>query len=700
MDTNDDKESMFSYSEFLDSLKSLSFLTGVLIALSYWIVDTFIDAVILQDETFIQLLTKPDTYVISIRLAFSATVIIIFFIVGVLLNRSRRAIEALRSSEERFRALYNDNPLMLFTIDENGMVLSVNQFGIDQLGYPKEQLVGQPVINIFNEEDRSLAKEYLKQCFAEPNKVHNWELRKIHQDGTVIYVRDTVWVMDDVDGKPTALNVCEDITERKQVEKALIESENKYRTLFEQSADAILIIEGDKFVDFNQATLKMLGYKSKEELLNTHPSELSPEMQPDGRNSLEKANEILSTFDQGSIRFEWDHKRQNGEVFPVEVLLTTVPFGERKFLHVVWRDITERRHAEELLRESNERFRAAFADAAIGMTLVSPDHRIIEANQAYCNMLGYSKDELEGVFFEDITHPDDVELSLDHHHKLIAGEFDHYHIEKRYLHKQGHELWGHLSVSLVRDKDGVPLYSVAQIQDITERKQVEDELHQYQMQLRNLVSEITIAEEQERRRIAVELHDNIIQDLGLCKIKLGELVQRLSADDCLPLAEATRVLIEQTIRESRLLVFDLSLPILYDLGFEEAVKWLAEQTEKKFNISCVVQDDGQPKPMKKEMKVLLYKATRELMANVTKHAHAKKVNISIHRVNDRIDISVQDDGVGFDSAHIESCSREALKFGLFGIKERLNLMSGFVKISSLPDSGTTITLTAPLELDH
>ena len=83
MDTNDDKESMFSYSEFLDSLKSLSFLAGVLIALSYWIVDTFIDAVILQDETFIQLLTKPDTYVISIRLAFSAAVIVIFFIVGV-----------------------------------------------------------------------------------------------------------------------------------------------------------------------------------------------------------------------------------------------------------------------------------------------------------------------------------------------------------------------------------------------------------------------------------------------------------------------------------------------------------------------------------------------------------------------------------------------------------------------------------------
>ena len=196
------------------------------------------------------------------------------------------------------------------------------------------------------------------------------------------------------------------------------------------------------------------------------------------------------------------------------------------------------------------------------------------------------------------------------------------------------------------------------------------------------------------------MHDNIIQDLGLSKIKMGEIIQHLSSNDCLPLAEETRMLIGQIIRESRSLVFDLSFPILYDLGFEEAVKWLAEQTEKKSNISCVVQDDGQLKPMSKEMKVLLFKATRELMINITKHSHAKEVTITIHRIKGRISVSVQDDGVGFDSAEIGSSSREALKFGLFGIKERLNLMSGSVKISSLPDSGTHITLTAPLELDH
>jgi diguanylate cyclase (GGDEF)-like protein/PAS domain S-box-containing protein len=139
-------------------------------------------------------------------------------------------------------------------------------------------------------------------------------------------------------------------------------------------------------------------------------------------------------------------------------------------------EIKERKLAEETLRESNERFRAAYEEAAIGMGMVSLDHKIIEANLAFHNMLGYSNDELIGVNFKDITHPDDVETSINQHHNLITGKIANYHFEKRYIHKQGHVLWVLLSVSLVRDKDATPIYAIAQMQDITERKQVEEKL--------------------------------------------------------------------------------------------------------------------------------------------------------------------------------------------------------------------------------
>ncbi len=128
-----------------------------------------------------------------------------------------------------------------------------------------------------------------------------------------------------------------------------------YRELFERSADAILIIEENRFVECNQATVTMLGYDDREQLLRTHPSELSPPTQPDGRSSYEKADEMMAhAFALGSHRFEWEHRRRNGQVFPVEVLLTAVERDGRKILHVVWRDISERRRLEAHLRHTQK----------------------------------------------------------------------------------------------------------------------------------------------------------------------------------------------------------------------------------------------------------------------------------------------------------------------------------------------------------
>ena len=127
-------------------------------------------------------------------------------------------------------------------------------------------------------------------------------------------------------------------------------ADDLYRQYFECTGDAFLIIEGDVFVDCNQATVEMLRYRTRDELLQTHPSQLSPEFQSDGRRSFDKANEMMAVAaERGSHRFEWEHKRADGEVFPVEVLLTAVSAADRPLLHVVWRDLTERRRLEDHL---------------------------------------------------------------------------------------------------------------------------------------------------------------------------------------------------------------------------------------------------------------------------------------------------------------------------------------------------------------
>jgi signal transduction histidine kinase len=204
-----------------------------------------------------------------------------------------------------------------------------------------------------------------------------------------------------------------------------------------------------------------------------------------------------------------------------------------------------------------------------------------------------------------------------------------------------------------------------------------------------------LLEERERRRIANDLHDHIGQTLALSKIKLGELRESVSPSLVKPLGEIHE-LIEQTIQYTRSLTFELSPPILYELGFEAAVEWLAEQIQEKHGISVDFEDDLQPKPVGKEMRILLFKAVGELLMNVIKHAQAHKAKVAIRREGCNIRITVEDDGIGF---YIPEASQLAGVggFGLFSIRERLRHFGGSLQIQSGPRRGTLMTLLAPIK---
>ncbi len=233
------------------------------------------------------------------------------------------------------------------------------------------------------------------------------------------------------------------------------------------------------------------------------------------------------------------------------------------------------------------------------------------------------------------------------------------------------------------------------VRDITARKSAEKAVAQYQAKLKALASELRIAEERERRRLASELHDRITQYLAISKLDLQSLLastqDRKVRQSLTHIIEALTVALE----EAQSLTSELSSPILAILGLESALaQYLKQVIEKKHRLCTEFHDDGRPKPLSEDVRSMLFRDARELLVNVAKHAKASRVRVSIGRSARQVRVCVQDDGIGFDPDPTSWDLRRG--FGLLSIQEGLERLGGRMVIQSDPGHGTLVTLTAPL----
>ncbi|WP_054774669.1 PAS domain S-box protein [Methylogaea oryzae] len=264
-----------------------------------------------------------------------------------------------------------------------------------------------------------------------------------------------------------------DITERKLADAALAAAAEQTRTIVDNILDGIIAIDGLGIIQrFNRAAERIFGYTA-DEVVGRNINMLMPEP----HHSLHDS--YLTNYRAGGVGLiigqarEVEALRKNGERFAMDLLVSEVRrYGGPMLIGIV-RDITERKRLEAAQLESEARFRSTFDEAAIGMALVSPEGRFLQANDALCRIVGYAEDELRQKRFQDITHPDDLSGDLALAAELAAGARAGYQLEKRYFHKDGHVVWVQLNGSSVRDAEGGLLYFIAQIQDITERRQAD-----------------------------------------------------------------------------------------------------------------------------------------------------------------------------------------------------------------------------------
>jgi len=230
---------------------------------------------------------------------------------------------------------------------------------------------------------------------------------------------------------------------------------------------------------------------------------------------------------------------------------------------------------------------------------------------------------------------------------------------------------------------------------ISELRKAEKQIRTYQRQLRKLAAELSMAEARERREIAADVHDHIGQALAFVKMKLTQL--QGDAVFCGFEGNFGEILslVEQTITYTRTLTFEISPPVLYELGLVAALEWLAETSAKKYQFAIDISTEGRPGILRDEVQVALFKAVQELIVNAAKHARAERVTIHLAWGGKDIRIVVADDGIGIDTAILEDQTEIHRGFGLFSIRERFAYLGGAVQISSLAGKGTEISLHIP-----
>jgi PAS domain S-box-containing protein len=403
------------------------------------------------------------------------------------ITERRRVEEALRASERFVQGILRAAPNLIYIYDlQDRCNVYTNRSSLDFLGYTPEDIrtMGPALFQtILHPDDANRVAQHHARLAMGDAEVFEIEYRMRHASGQWRWLRscDVLFARSERGLARQILGFAEDITERKRAEDSLRESEERFRSLIESAPEAIFVQSAGRFDYLNPAACRLLGASRPEDLLG---KKFMERMVPEYRDAIRERVRLQRATGMLSPLMEQEYLRLDGSRVPVETTAVSIRYpGEDAHLVFV-RDITERKRAEEALRESEERFRRTFDQAPIGAAIVSLDYRFVRVNEAMCRITGYSAEELTTLTFRDITHPDDLAADLKQVRQLVNGAIDQYVTEKRYIRKSGDIVWGHLSVRLLRNATGQPLYFLPMVQDITERRQVDAALSESEERLR------------------------------------------------------------------------------------------------------------------------------------------------------------------------------------------------------------------------
>ena len=611
------------------------------------------------------------------------------------ITKRKQVEEELRESEEKYRAIFDNIGDQLTYLNKYGTIISANDHEATY-GRKAEDIIGKNFskLGYFDVKDISKYLKLFKDVITGKKTLDVMELKVKHKDGHKIPVEVSTSLVKKNGRIEGFLCIARDITKRKRAEEALRENERRYRQIIEEANDTVYTTDPNGYFTYvNPPTHKLTGY-SRDELIGMHFTELIPQDWRDRVQSFYMQQRDKRVRDSS---LEFPILTRTGEKKWVEQKVTMHTDGGRfTWVQSIVRDVTERKRAEELLRESEERFRALAESATDAIIFTDSRGTIIFLNRAGEAIFRYAAEELIGKPVAKLL-PERLRDAFQEAMQR-GGESGEFSIlgktaELLGTRKNGEEFPAEISFSSWQTAEEL-FYSTI-VRDITERKRAEEELRATQEQLRNLSTHLQFVSEKERTNLAREIHDELGQALTALQIDLYWLGERVpvSKEDLIQKINSMSDIIEAVIQSTQRISTELRPVLLDTLGLSAAIEWQVEEFQKRTGIQCEVVIDSADIDLDPDRSTAIFRILQESLTNVARHADATEVWVGLNRHSDKLILEVVDNGKGITQDQISG----SMAFGLIGMRERIRPWGGKFNICGIDGKGTTVAATISLD---
>ena len=584
----------------------------------------------------------------------------------------------------------------VYWIDPHAKILDVNEAASLMLGYSRDELCTMTVHDL----NPDFQAHSWPEFWAETQQRGTMVFETVHRakNGRLIPIEVSVNYLF-YEGKEYHCAFVRDITERKRVEEELRRSQAFITSVVENLPNMIFVKDAKdlKFVRVNKAGEDLLGH-SREVLIGKSDYDFFPKEDADFFTA--KDRQVLKTGSLLDIPEEpIETKHQGRRILHTKKIPICDDTGEPQYLLGISEDITDRKRTEDALGKSEERYRSIFENAIEGIFQTTLDGRYVAVNPALAHMYGYDSPEdmiatitsIASQLYVDPGRRNEFIRLMQEQEKLTG-------FEALVYRKDGRFIWISENVRAVCDPAGVLIGYEGTVENITERKLAEQRLRDTLDQVRMLSGKVATVQEEERTRIARELHDELGVGLTCLKIDLSRLHTMISEQTGVRALKKVRSripsMIEQidtTIASVQRLVTELRPAILDDLGLVAAIEWQCQDFQKRTGIPCTCVTSADDIAVEPERATALFRICQEALTNTARHAQSTAVTIKLESRSDSLQLVVADNGAGISDAKLSDCR----SLGLLGMKERVALLGGELSIQGHPGKGTTVTARLP-----